>query len=604
MMKLNLSQRILYFNCFAFYSTVPKNACSSGGLTIRSTSMSLLKRLLPVAIIIVLVASAWLWWNRPRKTDMARYAPSDALIYLECNSLLDIGEAIVNTKAWRELTPFLETAGRPLPGRWLRRLISWTGVGPVPSVILARAQVAAVMLDLGATEDGQTLTVKPEAAILIETHTKERRIRPVVEDALKRFAESAYEAPALRKNYVDGAELIIWHAASGNSQFVATINGSLVIVGNNERAVKACLDVVRGLRPSLQDHPEMPRMRQNLHADKALAFGFVSSANSARLVSEAAPLVLGMAPGDPRFDRIIAGGASRLLTGAGWSSRFSSGGFEDRYLLSLNPSLVSRLQPTFRATNVGLGALASLPEDFYSVTVYKFEDPLATWRALQTGVSGQLDTLPAIMFTSLLKSGLTSYGIEDPEKLLSAMGPELITARLTRDSEKSVLIAQVRDESALRQLLIGSSGSNRNSGGYAELIEIPGKLMAVSFLNGIVLIGQPNDVRRCLEAASKGDARLGNTRLKELESFLRNADSASVATYANDEKRVIDFLQSILRANGRSSKIPESSTLIRKLQSLPYSATETTLSEMGLERRTESPLGQLGTLVSLLFPER
>jgi hypothetical protein len=37
---------------------------------------------------------------------------------------------------------------------------------------------------------------------------------------------------------------------------------------------------------------------------------------------------------------------------------------------------------------------------------------------------------------------------------------------------------------------------------------------------------------------------------------------------------------------------------------LPYSATETTLGELGFERVTKSPLGQFSTLLPLLIPEK
>ena len=46
----------------------------------------------------------------------------------------------------------------------------------------------------------------------------------------------------------------------------------LSTIGNNERAVQTCLDVQRGLRPSLQDHQELRQMRTTLKAEESLAF--------------------------------------------------------------------------------------------------------------------------------------------------------------------------------------------------------------------------------------------------------------------------------------------------------------------------------------------
>jgi hypothetical protein len=556
-----------------------------------------------VALTVIVIVAAWIWWNRPQRSDMANYAPADALVYLECNSLLDVVDAIASTDAWKELSPLLEASVRQPPNRWLSRLISWTGIGPTRTVILARAQLATVMLDLGAKEQGETLTIRPEAAILIDTHTAERRIRPTVEEALRLFAEKSYRQPILKRANVAGSEFLVWSAPASERQIVATIDGTLVIIGNTERAVKTCLEVRRGQRPSLKSNPDMQQMRHHMAADPGLAFGFISSSNAARLFSLGAPLLFGIAPGDARFDRVIGTSASKVLAGVGWSSRVSSGGIEDRYLFSLQSTLVSRMQQHFRPINTSIQVLDTLPNDVHSVTVYRFENPLATWQLLGTSLSSQLDTVSAMLVSSLLKSALTPYGIEDPEKFLNLVGPELSTVRLTRDTEQSTLIAEVRDEASLRQLLLGSGGRTLkdNSIGEAELIEIPGKMIAVSFLKATVLIGPTADLQLHLRAATGN--RSTPDRIEKLEHFLGRSNPASVVTYTRETDRVTEFVKAISRASGGTIAAREATELSRKIEQLPYSATETTLGNQGLERKTRSSFGQFSTLVPLLFPE-
>lgn len=569
--------------------------------------MTLIKRLGIFTAVAILIASAWIWWNRPRQVDMARYAPSDSLVYVECNGVLNIGEALVNTKAWRELSPLIGPAKFPLPGSFLRRVMSWTGIGPAPSVILARAQVAAVMVDLGAIEKGQTLTVKPELAILIETHTSEARIRPVVENALNRFAESAYPGAQLRRHQMEGAEFIVWNSATAGRQIAATIVGSLVIVGNSENAVRTCLNVHRGLRPSLSGNAELHQMRNSLGADQSLAFGFVSSSNAARLAAATAPILLGMSPGDTNFERLLAGGASKLLSGVGWSSRAVSDGVEDRYLFTLDAGLVSGIRPSFHSTEISLAQMSLLPGDTYSLSVYRFEEPLAVWRAFQTAVSSRLDTLSAIVFTTLFKSGLASYGIDEPEKFLSTVGPEIITARLTPDSEKPLLIARIRDETALRQFLSDSLRFNKEIGdNQLHLVDADGQVLAVGFSNQSVLIGQPHEVRKCLEGAAAGSTTTNSKRFDGLQNLLQQTNPAEVVTSTNDRERVIDFVRSVARVNGNfegNFEPTDSPALINKLDALAYSTSRTTLAERGFERTTLSPFGQFGAFVALLVPD-
>jgi hypothetical protein len=564
--------------------------------------MKILRWLPAFAITVVLVLAVWLWWIRPQTSDMANYAPADTLIYLECNNLLDVVEGIASTDAWKELSPFLGTSASQPPNRWLTRVISWTGFGPTNTVILSRAQLATVMLDLGAKEEGETLTIRPEAAILIETHTPESRIRPSVEEALRLFAEKSYRQPTLRRVDIAGSEFLIWNAPTGERQIVATIDKTLVIIGNSERAVKTCLEVRRGQRPSLQSSQEMQQMRVRLATTDALAFGYISSSNAARLFSLGAPMLFGRAPGDVRFDRILGTSAAKVLAAVGWSSRISAGGVEDHYLFSLQSALVSRMQPHFRPTNAPIEVLDLLPHDVHSVSDYRFENPGTTWQTLETTLSSQLDALSAMLVSSLLKSALTNYGIEDPEKFLTLVGPELSTVRLTRDTEQSTLIAEVRDEAALRQLLLGPSGKGSKSSSVreTELFEIPGKEISVSFFKGWVMIGPPADLKVCLEAS-------GRTTLdqsKRLERFLGRANSASVVTYSRESDQVTKFVQAISRAGSSASPLGESTELARKIEQLPYAATETTLGDQGLERITRSSFGQFATLVPLLFPER
>jgi hypothetical protein len=265
--------------------------------------MKLVRGFVVVGFLALIFAAVWLAWNRPRKTDMANYAPADSLVYLESNSLLEIAESLADTDAWKVLSPFLEPEVAQRPNRWLANFMAWTGMGPTSEVILCRAQVAMVMLDLGASEQGETLTIRPEAAILVETHTSEPRIRGTIEEVLRRFAEKSYRHPKFQRTNVDQTDFLVWTAPEGDRQIVATIDGSLLIVGNSQRAARMCLEVRRGHRTSLTQNPELRQMRIALAADRALAFGFISSSHAAQLLSLGAPLLIGRAPGGKGFGR-------------------------------------------------------------------------------------------------------------------------------------------------------------------------------------------------------------------------------------------------------------------------------------------------------------
>jgi hypothetical protein len=544
--------------------------------------MKSFRRVVLVLLLVLCLASVWIWLNRPQRVDMSASAPASALIYLESNSLMEVADGITATDTWKLIKPLIGETKTDWPSARTRRLIALTGIGPTASVILTRAQVAMVMLDLGAREEADTMTLKPEAALLIETHTSKRRIKSTVEQALQTFAERFYERPSLRRVIIDGDEFLVWSAADNNRQIVAVIDDSLVIVANSDRAVKACLEARRGLRPRLNNGPELQQMKNNLSADGALAFGFVPSSHAPELLALATPVALGRAPGGAQIDSLVARSAAKILSSAGWSAKLVDGAMEDHYFFTLNSAVVARMRPVFQSTQQSSAPAAFVPGDVQSVTVYRFKQPDQTWRELQTTLSSQLDTLSAVLATSVLKSGLTSYGIDDPEKFLRLVGPEVLTLRLKANEASSVLIAQVRDEPGLRDLLKNPPRTPDDEQ----------RKLTVEYHSGYVLLGSADDVRRCVQASNE----------QKLKHFGSDPTSA-IVTYSDDSQRVADFVSAVARAQNTTPKINDVAALQQTVR-LPYAVTETSLSEFGLDRRTRSPLGQFSALVALLFPPK
>ena len=350
------------------------------------------------AVLLLTVIGAWLLWVRPKEVDMAAYAPADSLLYLEANHPIQVVDAIAETQAWKTLKNNIEPQSSAPQSHWLQRLIGWTGIGPIKSVILARAQVAIVVTDLRTVEEGDTLNIKSEGALLIETHTSEPRIKPTFEEALRTLAERTYGRPTSRRVTIDSVEYVEWIAPDGSRQIVGTVVGSLVVIGTSEHVVQDCLAVAQGRRPSLKADPEIQAMRHQLEKGGALTFGYVPAGKSARLLAVGLPVLLGRAPGDSEFQRLIADGAAKVFGSLGWTSNTYLTGIEDRYLITLQPSVVARLKPAFGSNDVKSRMQRVAPNDVYSATSYKFANPAAAWSSLKTAVSSQVDALSAIVF--------------------------------------------------------------------------------------------------------------------------------------------------------------------------------------------------------------
>ncbi len=563
----------------------------------RSSRISLV-----ILLVLALVAS-WLWWVRPKKVDMAAYAPADSILYLEANRPLMVLETIAGTDAWRAFERSMGTRAYAPSSRWLQEFVGWTGIGPIQSVLLARVQIAAVITDVGTAEEGDTLRIRPEGAILIETHTSEGRIRAHFEQTIKSLAEKTYGHPILRRTTLDGVDLLEWSAPEGSRQIVGAVIGSLVIVGNSEHAVQNCVAVSQGRRTSMKDDPELSRIRLQLGAERALTFGYAPPGNSARLLAIGLPILFGRAPGDPEFQRLITNGAEKIFGSIGWSSRAYLTGIEDRYVISLQPSIARRLKPNFGPLNIRSQMQRVLPSDVYSVTSYKFSKPYETWQSLKTAISSQVDTLSAIVFSSLLKSSLLSYGINDPESFLSAVSGELLTVRLDANGERSILIGEIGDRATLRGLVTKNMRliPLSNHVDQLETFEDSQGEFAASFINDSVVLGSSADVRRYAtmrRASAESDAE----EFKRMTFFVSSSNSANIVTYTDDSDRVRTFISSVIAVKGGPMITPD--RVEEAVAGLPFSVTETRLDDSGIERINRSPLGQFSTVLPLLVPEQ
>src|SRR5918997_3548126 len=164
------------------------------------------RRILLSIIALVLLAAAWVWWNRPEPVDMSAYVPAESLVYLETNSLPEIVRGMTSTDAWQALAP---PAGlSPNIGRvgWLSRLSAWSGIGSAETVVFSRAQVAVAVLGFEVTEESSTVRdIKPRIALVAETHTGEARVQTAVTKLIGNYARRKYGEPVSQRQENDDA---------------------------------------------------------------------------------------------------------------------------------------------------------------------------------------------------------------------------------------------------------------------------------------------------------------------------------------------------------------------------------------------------------------
>jgi hypothetical protein len=563
--------------------------------------MKLLRIVLILVLLAVLIAAAAIWFNLPGKADLADYAPADAIVYVEFNSLADVARTIQQADAWKAAAPI--TGSGPRSENRLLTTAARAGLGPVESVLFARTQVALVVVGLNTSEEQDTLKVRPEIALIAETHTSRWRTKPVMIESVKRLAQFAYGASSCVAS--DGDHDRFECSIPGSDRkLVGAINGTTVILANSDNALKSCLEVRGGTRPSIATDAEFKRMRSSVAANQSLGFGYISSANSAKLFAWTAPLLMGVAPGDQQLQQLLALSAAKILRGIAWTAVPSGGGIEDRFLFSLEPGVVERLQPAFQTAQRDENFWRLVPGSFQSLTIYRSREPAAAWNSLDNAMAFKLDALPAVLFGTLLHSSLSVYGINNPKEALAALSPPLLTMKPSTGLDGSVLIARVSDEKALR-FSLGTLTGKAAPPQILEGLEAepdPAKEYSAVFADGYVLLGKTENMRQCLIELRKSQATITEEK-KQVQDSAR-ASTAAIVTYANDEARLMNFISTLLMIQGRRLTGDELSQLQNTVQRSAFAETETRLSAAGIERKTRSAFGQFSTFISLLSPDQ
>lgn len=562
--------------------------------------MKLLRIVLGVVLLTILLAVFWLWYNTPTKVDLADYAPADSLVYVEFDNLADVARAIQYTDVWKATAPITQSG--PSRDSPLLTAAARAGVGPIESVLFARSQVALVVVGLNTSEEDETLKVRPEIAVIAETHTSRWRTKPAAVEAVKRLANFAYGASSCAERSGD-ADYVECAMSGGDRKLVGAVDGTLVVLGNSDNAIRSCLEVRRGTRPGIRTDAEFLKSRTSVTTQQSLGFGYISSANSAKLFSWAAPLLMGLAPADQQLQQLLAVSAGKILRGIAWTAVSSRGGIEDRFLFSLEPGVVERLQPAFETSQRDENFWKLVPGSFQSLTIYRSREPEAAWSSLNSAVAFKLDALPAVLFGTLLKSSLSVYGISNPKEALTTLSPPLLTMKPSVGTEGSVLIARVNDEARLRRSLaedVFKGNTGQILDGLGSELD-PAKEFSAVFADGYVILGKTESMRPSLAELRKSYG--ATTEGKKNVQDSARASTAAIVTYSNDEARLTNFISTLLVLQGRRLSTNELAGLQNTLGRSSLAATETRLAPAGIERKTHSAFGQFSTFVSLLQPD-
>ena len=558
----------------------------------------------PILLLIVLVGIlfVWVYWNRPTKVDMAIYVPADCLAYIESNDLTQIASGIDGTEAWKSLAAPLGASSSLLPNRWLIRLARWTGIGSANAVLAARSQVALVFNNAQATESDTTLTIKPLAALIIETHTSQRRMRLPIQNLAQEFARNAYGEITFTQKQTDGVEINEWSALDGTRHLVVAFIDTLAIIGNDETLVTKCVDVHRGRQAAIAGERQLEKLRSQASASAAALFGFIPKRGVKPILQTWWLKHENQSDRATAVAEVFSSTIGNLIDGFGWSVRFDQGGTEDRCFISLSDGVADKLRNSIVPdTSRQILDLSFVPPDSDSVSVYEFRDLEGAWRDLNALISSHADVLGAVASRPLLRSILKPYGIEDADIFARSAGPHFQTIRL--QDRAAVLVAEAYDPPTLRKLVqqrLGADAKTETSGDTEILLSITDNWSA-SFPGNYLLIGPSESVRHSIQTKQQSQSISSVNSFQRAQAFVDVSLPITSVTFSSDREAAISFVE-LFSHRERSVFSTNAAAIQQASNSLPYAVSVTILRADGFEWTSRSSFGLLGSLFTTFAP--
>lgn len=496
----------------------------------------------------------------PQKVEMRSLVPNDAIIYLETNDLSKALEFLTASRTFRSLA---ETE-------------------PDFSA-LENAQLAVAVTGFETSEENAALNFKPRFVAVIETHRWAWQTASFAENQIDRFVKRNYgENAKLELTEKADGKFFVW-TASDNRQAFAFVRGSLIYFANDRATIEACLAVKKGEAESLLKNESLTRA----YSADNLAFGFVSPEGVAQIANLAGVLIAVQASEESGGRSFIARVLPQILQNTTreivWTANKTERGIEDNFTVFLTAETASVANQSLSARTGAADDLNDfLPADFFSATRYNLENPFAAWRSLLLLTARNTDQLSGKLLIEFSDALLVPYGVSNAETFLSSIDGEILTVLFDENAEKSAAIVTVKDAGKLKtsmakEIDFQSSPIRQET---AEIWLSENKQMAAASVENKLVLGEYESVLKCLRAR---ESKPNNARSSIYQDF--SASESVAVTLASD----IHSAEKIVGVFAKRKDEPKKITT--------FYLTETRFTERGIERRTVSDFGLMGTIV-------
>ncbi len=497
-----------------------------------------------------------------KPTDMRSLVPAETLVYLETNDLAGALQSIVDAKPFREVAK------------------SKPDFSALNGVQLAVAVTGFETSEETLTDEHSVGRVQPHFVAVADTHAWNYQAVKFAELKLGSFVTEIYDSePTLEKTNKNNGKYFIWTAKDGRKAYALVID-ALIYFGNDESAIDKCLAVKRGEADSIAKAGKVKPA-----GPATLASGYVSTDGVAQIANIAGLKFATEAGEDSEIRSAIAGILPQLIrnsvTDISWISAKTEQGIEDKYQVTMPPDITKVLGETMAPSDSSNDADLFLPTSLDSVTIYNLKNSQVALRSLLLTVSKVTNPLVGKVFAEVVSLTFEGYGIRDPEVFLGSLGSSVAVARFaTRD--RSAIIATVNDQKATESALSESIKPlfTPTADSRVRSWHVDGQGFTAVIENNRIFIGDESVASECGVAVRDKRPTFSVNQIR--------AKGASIVSIGKDTTTTLSLIEMLAREGHGDT------------QAVSTYLTETRFSKTGMERKTTSDFGLIGSIIAQL----
>jgi hypothetical protein len=488
--------------------------------------------------------------------------PSDSLVYLETGDLATVLDSIAESKAFQQVAK-----NKP-------------DFSALQNIQLSVAVTGFETSEKQLTDENAILHFKPHFVAIAATHAWNWQARDFTENKLGEFVNDIYGGEVeLETKDKNNGTYYTWTAKDGRKAF-AVVQNSLIFFGNDESAIEKCLAVERGEADSIAK-------TRKFASDNAgtLASGYVSADGVSQIANLIGVSTAMSAVENEDVKGLIAQVVPPILRGSikeiSWTSNRADQGIEDRLTITTDPQVSSVFNETLVPAGGDSQALAEyVPADASSATRYDLKDAQIAWRSVLLVAQKQSDPLGARILGEFSGTLFEPYGVANPELFLSGVASNIVTTKIDPEGQKPVVIAIVKDIEKVKKSFVTELKPQKDAANTWKSDD--GELTAV-FADNIIIAGDSEAVAKCLDAKQTG------SNISKSILYRQFAESKAVAVTLGTDAETPEKIVEVL-AEKKSDDANATTAYL----------TETRFNQNGIERRTRSDFGLIGSIIEQL----